>query len=354
MMLSKLIPTIIFFGGASLLVADVQYEQTSKVTGGAMLNMPIVGARLKEPHTTKHVFKGNRMAMIAKETVSLYDLDKETVTTILTDKREYSVMTFAEMREVTDKMMQRMQQSTQKNDAEMTWAVKVTDSGESKDINGFSAKKYVVTVDGTTTEKKSGKAIGSRMEMDQWMAKDVPGAAEMNAFGKKMAEKLGAGRITGMSPMVQAQMGKGWYEAAKEFSKMEGFNVMTVTRMSTTIDGKPMMVPEGQQNAQMPSAGDIAKDAATTTATNEAASRAGRLAGLGGLGGSIGSGIGGMRRKKNADQPKPDGDVKMVPASSMENTMEVTSMSRAAADASVFEVPAGFKLVEAQMKKMAK
>jgi hypothetical protein len=344
-MLSKLVPSLIL-GGASLLLADVQYEQTSKVTGGSIANLPIVGGKIKEPQLTKHIYQGNRMALIAKDTVSVYDLDKETVTTIHKDKREYSVMTFAEMRDAMDKAMQKMQQSTAKNDAEMTWNVKVDDSGETKDINGFNAKKFVVTVDGVTTDKKSGKAMGTRMEMECWIAKGVPGADEMNAFGKKMAEKLGAGRVSGMAPMVQAQMGKGWYEAAKEFGKMDGFNLMTVTRMSTTIDGKVMMVPEGQQNS--PAVGEAAKDAAANAATNEALSR---------IGGRIGSGLGGLRRKKSSssDETKPAPDSgKMVPATTMEMTMEVNSISRAATDAAEMTVPAGFKQVEAELKKLAK
>jgi hypothetical protein len=147
--------------------------------------------------------------------------------------------------------------------------------------------------------------------------------------------------------MVQAQMGKGWYEAAKEFSKMDGFNVMTVTKMSTTIDGKVMMVPEGQQGSAMPDVGDAAKDAAT----REAVSRIG-----GRLGSGIGSGLGGLRRKKSSsEESKPAADPsKMVPATTMELIMEVNSISRAAADAAEMSVPAGFKQVEAELKKLAK
>ena len=344
-MLSKLVSTVIL-GGASMLLADVQYEQTSKVTGGSIANLPFVGGKLKEPQLTKHIYQGNRMALISKDSVSVYDLDKETVTTILKEKREYSVMTFAEMREAMDKAMQKMQQSTQKNDAEMTWTAKVDDAGEAKNVNGFDAKKFVVTVEGVTTDKKSGKNMGSRMEIETWMATGVPGADEMNAFGKKMAEKLGAGRVSGMNPLVQAQMGKGWYEAAREFAKMEGFNVMTVTKMSNTVDGKVMMVPEGQQGMQMPAAGEVAKDAATYEATSR----------LGGRLGGIGSGLGGLRRKKSSsDESKPAADSgKMVPSTMMEMTMEVNSISRAAADASEMSVPAGFKQVEAELKKLAK
>ncbi len=355
-MLSKTLISILI-GGASMLQADVQYEQTSRVTGGSLVNMPIVGGRLKEPQTTTHILSGNRMAMIHKDSITVYDLDKETVTVINNEKKEYSVMTFAEMREVMDKAMQKMQQMSQqqKNSAEMTWSVKVDDTGESKDVNGFEAKKFVVTIDGVTTDQKSGKTVGTRMVMDNFVSKNVPGAAELNEFHKRMAEKLGAGRATGMNPMAQAQMGKGWYEAAKEMAKMDGFHVMTVTRMSNTIDGQPVMVPESQQNQSAPqvNSGEIAKDAATSTAL-------GRMGRAGAIGGALG-GFGGMRRKKSEDQPQQQakapagGDQgKMVPATMMEMTMEVSTMSRAGVDVSKFAVPAGYKQVEAEMKKMAK
>jgi hypothetical protein len=348
MMGSKLF-LLILFGGATLLLADVQYEQTSRVTGGSLVNMPFVGSKLKEPQTTQHMLKGNRMAMAAKDSVTIYDLDKETVTTVHNDKREYSVMTFAEMREAMDKAMQKMQQATQKNSADMNWTVKVDATNESKDVNGFDAKKFIVTMDGVTTDQKSGKKVGTRMVMESWMSKSVGGADEFNAFNKKMAEKLGAGRMTSMSPMVQAQMGKGWYEAAKEFAKMEGFNVMTVTRMQTTMDGEVVMVPEGQQNGPQVNAGDVAKDAATDAAASQALGRMGRIGGIGG-------GLGGLRRnKKPAETPaSSSGSGNLVPATTMEMTMEVVSFSRGAVDASKFDVPAGYKQVESEMKKLAK
>jgi hypothetical protein len=154
-----------------------------------------------------------------------------------------------------------------------------------------------------------------------------------------------------MAPMVQAQMGKGWYEAAKEFAKMEGFNVMTVTRMQTTVDGEVMMVPEGQQNGPQVNAGDVAKDAATDTATSQALGRMGRIGGIGG-------GLGGLRRnKKPAEtQTSNSGSASgnLVPATTMEMTMEVVSFSRGAVDGSKFDVPAGYKQVESEMKKLAK
>ncbi|BDC51148.1 hypothetical protein F183_A34640 [Bryobacterales bacterium F-183] len=337
-----------------LLLADVQVEQTTRVTGGSIANIPFVGGKIKEPQVSTTLLKGNRMAMVSKDSTTIYDLDKETVTTVNTAKREYSVMTFAEMREAMDKAMEKMQQMTQQNKAqgEMKWTVKVDPTSERKEVNGFDATKYVLTMDGEATDSKTGKRSGTRMVMDCWVAKSVPGIAEQNAFAKRMAEKLGYGRASGLNPMVQAQMGKGWYEAAAQFQKMDGYTVQSVTRMSTTIDGQPVMVPEGQQNGPQISGGDVAREAGTSAAQSAASRSLGRLGGLGA------AGIGGFGRKKKQEEPKPAeasaNSGTMVPAVMMEMLMDVNSMSSASVDASKFEVPAGFKQVESELKKMAR
>lgn len=356
-MFKKILMTTAAAGG--LLLADVQVEQTTRITGGSIANLPFVGGKMKEPHTSTSLLKGNRMALVSKDAATIYDLDKETVTTVNNAKREYSVMTFAEMREAMDKAMEKMQQAMQqnKNQADMKWSVKVEGPGERKEVNGFDTAKYVVTLDGEATDAKTGKRGGTRMTMDCWMAKSVPGLSEYNAFQKRMAEKLGYGRASGMNPMVQAQMGKGWYEAAAQFSKMEGYNVQTVTRMSSTVDGQVVMVPEGQQNGPQVNGGDVAKDAAASAAQSAASRSMGRLGGLGAAG--IG-GLGGFGRKKKKEEEQPQQSASsapsgtMVPAVMMEMLMDVNAISSASVDGSKFEVPAGYKQVESDLKKMAR
>lgn len=360
-MFKKTLMTMAAAGG--LLLADVHVEQTTRVIGGSIANMPFIGGKIKEPQVSSTLLKGNRMAMIGKDVTTIYDLDKETVTTINNSKREYSVMTFAEMREAMDKALEKMQQMTQqnKNQAEMKWTVKVEGPGERKEVNGFDAAKYVVTLDGEAVDPKTGKKSGTRMIMDCWLAKAVPGVSEFNAFSKRMAEKLGAGRASGLNPMVQAQMGKGWYEAASQFSKMDGYQVQTVTRMTTTVDGQQVMVPEGQQNGPQINGNDVAKDAATSAAQSAASRSMGRLGGLGAAG--IG-GLGGFGRKKKQEEPQqqqPSASTSssgsgtgMVPAMLMEMQMDVNAMSSAAVDASKFDVPSGYKQVESELKRMGR
>ena len=117
---------------ATAVFADLQYDMTSRATGGAIVNMPIVGSRMKEPHTTSHYLKGNRMATVTKGTSTIWDLDAGTVTTVNTDKKTYSVMTFEQMRQMMEDSMKKMQEALgkKKNDVELNWKVSVQDGGD--------------------------------------------------------------------------------------------------------------------------------------------------------------------------------------------------------------------------------
>ena len=312
--------------------ADLQYEMTSRATGGSLVNIPIVGSRLKEPHATVHYLRGNRMATVSKSTSSIWDLDAGTVTTVNTDKKSYSVMTFEQMRKVMEDSMKQMQeaQGRQKNDVDYKWNVSVQDAGEDKVVAGFNAHHYILTMTGEATDQASGGTAGTKMVIDNWMAKSVPGMKEYHEFHKRMAEKMGVDVSSGINPMVRAQLGKGWDAASKEMIKMQGFAVLSVVKMLITQNGQDVMVPEGQKG---PSASDVAKESA-------AGAVLGRLPG----------GLGGLGRKKRSEDPPPPasrpGGGAMVPATQMEFTTELTKLVGGGFDDSVFTVPTGFKQVE--------
>ena len=308
--------------------ADLQYEMTSRATGGAIVNIPIVGGRLKEPHATTHYLKGNRMATVTKSTSSIWDLDAGTVTTVNTDKKTYSVMTFEQMRQMMEDSMKKMQEAMgkQKNDVDYTWKVNVEDAREDKFMAGFNAHHFILTMTGEATDAASGNAAGSKMVIDSWMAKDIPGMKEYHDFHKRMAEKMGLDVSSGINPMVRAQLGKGWEAAAKEMTKMQGFAVLSVVKSISTQNGQDVMAPEGQKG---PSAGDVAREGA-------AGAVMGRLPG----------GLGGFGKKKKAEEPVAARPGNMVPATQLEFTTELTKLVDGGFDSSVFSVPSGFKQVD--------
>ena len=312
--------------------ADLQYEMTSRATGGAIINIPIVGSRMKEPHTTTHYLKGNRMATVTKGSSTIWDLDAGTVTTVNTDKKTYSVMTFEQMRQMMEDSMKKMQDAMGKkqNDVDFKWTVDVKDAAEEKTIAGLSAHHYILTMTGEATDAASGNTAGSRFVIDNWMAKNVPGMKEYHDFHKRMAEKMGMDVSSGVNPMVRAQIGKGWEAAAKEMSKMQGFAVLSVVKSLSMANGQEVMVPEGSQQQKGPSAGDMAREGA-------AGAVLGRLGGLGGLS---------RKKKTEGPQATPAQSGPMVPATQIEFTTELTSLTGGGFDAAVFAVPAGFKQVE--------
>ena len=314
--------------------ADLQYEMTSRATGGSIINMPIVGSRMKEPHTTAHYLQGNRMATVTKGSSTIWDLDAGTVTTVNTDKKTYSVMTFEQMRQMMEDSMKKMQEATGKGqkDVDFNWKVSVHDAGDEKSVAGFNAHHFILTMIGEAADASSGNTAGMKMVIDNWMAKNVPGMKENHEFHKRMAEKMGLDFSSSVNPMVRAQLGKGWEQAAKEMAKMQGFAVLSVVKTVTMANGQEMMVPEGsQQQHKGPSAGEMAKEGA-------AGAVLGRLGGLGGLG-----------RRKKAEEPQPtqsSGGGNMVPATMIEMTTELTNLVNGGFDRAVFAVPAGFKQVE--------
>src|ERR1035438_3926068 len=79
----------------------------------------------------------------------------------------------------------------------------------------------------------------------------------------------------------------------------------------------------------------------------------------GARGGAWGGGLGRGKKKPAADQPAPasnapagGGQASGAPGSLLEMTTELSSFSAGPADASLFEVPPGFKKVDTDLKRM--
>src|SRR5258708_5608416 len=107
-----LVATLLYSSGA-LLRADFTYQESTQMTGGAVMAMmrmagPFAkGAR--EPIVSTHIIHGDRMATITKDRINIVDLGKEAITEIDLAKKTYSVMTFAEMKQAMEDAMKRMQ-----------------------------------------------------------------------------------------------------------------------------------------------------------------------------------------------------------------------------------------------------
>ena len=353
----------VLLASASALMADFQYEQTTKITGGVLMSMARFGGkRLTEPQTSTIAVKGNRMVHLSPQSAQITDLDKETITHVDFEKKTYSVMTFQQMKEMMQQAMEGMQkrEGTGAGDASVTFTATVKETGQKKAVNGMNANEYILTMVMNATDQKSGQNGAINITNDMWMAPEVPGYQEVRDFELRMAEKLGIG-LGGSNPLASMRpgMGAGMAEMAKQMSKLKGIPVMQVTRMGSTADGKPLPAaseaPELSQQSQV-NVGDAGGHAAGDAAAGAAAGAVlGRLPGMGGLGG--------FGRKKPKEQPQEQPQqqqqqqqAKAAPGGGllMETTAEMSSFSSAPVDGSKFDVPSGFKQVQSDLEKRRK
>jgi len=186
------------------------------------------------------------------------------------------------------------------------------------------------------TDPKSKQNATMVVYTDLWIAENVPGYSEVAAFYRKMAEQLNWSPGGGMFTQ-QPEIAKGMAEAFKEVSKLNGAPVFQ----------KMVMGPEGIQ----PPSSDGPQPAAQEK-ENKPKPSAGSVIG-GAFGGRFGLG------KKKTEPPPQEQEQQpqsqqqgAAPSGSMIEMETQYSGFAATADASVFEIPAGYKQVESEMKKI--
>ena len=294
---------IMSLAGSSLL-ADFTYQETSTITGGMMMSMmKIAGAfnkQAREPIQSTVAVKGDMMVHRTATHASVIDLATGTITSIDFQKKQYSVMTFEEMKQ----MMEQMSQKMQKNDkAEMQFKVSADATGKTKQVAGFEAKEMIMKMEMQGTDK------------DMFMS--------------------------------NPQVSQGMAEVYKEVAKLDGMPVQQLISMGMAGQPPAAGAPSDGSAApaqQQPAAQPQQQQSAPPTS----------------VGGALGSRFGLGRKKPAADQQAAapangttaGGQPSGAPGSLLEMTTELGSFSSNSADASLFAVPAGFKKVDSDLKKM--
>jgi carbon monoxide dehydrogenase subunit G len=323
--------------------ADFSYEQTTKITGGLMKSMSFLSKQLREPVRTTVSVKGDRMAMTVEGTsANVIDLSKETITEINFQKKTYSVITFAQMAEALKAMDARLKSEKGDKQVDIQMKPSVKETGQTRNINGMSAREVLVTIDfeGTNPDTKE-RGVFMSFVADTWVAPAVPGYNEVRSFHERMAQKLAW--MPGMTAFAGgAETSRGMAEAYKEFAKMDGVPVLQVSKMG--MGGAMPQGEAGQQQAQPQQKQAEAPKPSIGGALGRLGG--GRLGGLGGLG----------RRRQEQSQEEapaqqPEGQQAGGAPSLMELTTELSKFSTGALADSTFEVPAGFKQVDSETLK---
>jgi len=329
--------------GSSLL-ADFTYQETSTITGGMMMSiMHVAGAfsrQAREPIQATVSVKGDRMVHRTSTTASVIDLASGTITHIDFQKKQYSVMTFEEMKQMMEQMQQKAQKSQKSGQAEMKFKVSADATGKSKQVAGLDAKEMVLKMEMESTDQQSGQKGGMTVTTDMWIAPGIPGYQEVRDFQRRMAERLNwtpGGNMFMSNPQVSQGMAEAYKEAAK-------------------VDGMPVQQFISMGMAGQPGAGGAPADGSAPAQQQQQQQQ--QQAPPTSIGGALGR-LGGLGRKKQADQQAPPsggqasgGQASGAPGSLLEMTTELSNYSAGPADATLFEVPAGFKKVESDSKKM--
>ena len=235
---------------AACLLADVTFDQTTRFTGGTMLDVlrkmadnPAIarsgGANLKAAFRDQKFavyIKRTKMARIGELSSSIFDLETGTVTTINHQTRTYSKMTFAEMREQLDRLRERANKTEQGNPE---FDVKVEKTGQKQTIDGESASEVLMTL----TAKSAGPNGQMVVKANAWLVPLQPATQEVRDFGNRMSEKF-MDAFAG-SPMLGAASG-GIAAAMKESSKLDGYPLLTDIQVSGAAS--PLLSAMGSAN----------------------------------------------------------------------------------------------------------
>ncbi len=329
------------------LLADFTYQETSTITGGMMMSMMRVAGvfskQAREPIQSTISVKGDRMVHRSANHASVIDLGSGTITTIDLQRKQYSVMTFDEMKQ----MMEQMSQKMQKNDkAEMKFKVSADATGKTKQVSGFDAKEMIMKMEMEGTDKESGQKGGMTVTTDMWIASGIPGYQEVRNFYKRMAEKINwtpGGNMFAANPQVSGGMA----EVYKEVAKLDGVPVQQLITMGAS--GQPAAAGASSDGSAAP---------APQAAPQQPAAPPPSIGGA--LGGALGGRFGlGRKKTPPADQPAASsngsasgGQAQGAPGSLLEMTTEMSGFSSNPADEALFAVPAGFKKVDSDLKRM--
>ena len=340
---------------AGTLMADFSYVQTSQVTGGQMAAMMRMAGGLSgrgnQPTTTSHYLKGDKMATVSSTHSTIVDVAAETITEVDFQKKSYSVMTFAQMKQMMEQLGGKT--GTQTPD----FKVSANRTGATKKVSGVEAKEIVITMEAEMKDQKSGRSSTMKITTDSWISSEVLGYDEVREFYKKMASKIDWSP-GGSAPMMgRPDLAKGMEQVAKEMAKLDGVPVLQVVKMgSPGGQDMPQMTPE--QQARMESAqgqADAARAQAAQQQPKEQLSASSAIAGALGV-----PKFGGFGKKKPTEKPQaaetPAAQAPVAapapaagrgdPSVFLETTLESSAFSTASVDASKVEVPSGFTKVD--------
>lgn len=278
---------------------------------------------------------------------SITRLDKGLTWTIDHKKKEYTEMTFAEMRAMMDSLGNMMgggadpmaQQKPTIDTAEWEFSEPKFDvkrTGKNETIAGYDCDQAVMTMISTGTNRKTGETMTMEVTMDMMLAQNVPGAGEITDFGMRMASAMGydmeGGSAQSMSKML-SMYGIDAERLAEESKKLEGFAMKTVMTFGMAGDAMEKAKAEADEAEAEEAESEEAKE--EEEKPSDASGMAAKA--LGGL-------FGKKDQKQDEEKDKSQDGPAAPPGALMWMTTTVTGIESGSVAAATFEIPEGYKL----------
>ena len=359
------------FAFGPMAFADASYQETSQITGGSLVGMVKMAsvfssrARQATAPTVWHVaVQGNRMVRTSELTAEIIDLGSRTITYIDNQKRQYSVVTFAQLQQAMNRASEQLKNSKNRNesaagtDTTVSFTAKVHETGASKQIDGQDAKETVLTLSMDANSTDGSNTKGSMaVTSDMWMISNAPGYDEMRSFNVRMSHELALDLdASSTTTMLNAQPGasQAMTGLKKEMAKLTGIPVLQTVRMGVTANGETL--PPASADASAPNQNAGSGSEKGENSENQSASRPA------GFGGGLGRALGGshfgsmMKRKSKDNDAPPDNSNRQGGSSSASPVLLETSVQRShfsadAVDPTAFQTPTGYKQVESPLAR---
>jgi hypothetical protein len=279
----------------------------------------------------------------AKEATSITRLDKELIWNLDTDKKTYTELTFEQMR----KMMESMgslggllnpasADSLRKAMEKLSSTVEVNKTGEKKTISGLECERVILTLRSEITDTLGNVIDTTWVKNDLWMAPIDKVPSELRNFDLKMAEKLGFAEGGPMAGLLN-QYADAMKKLQDKLKELNGYPLASTFSIVTTTHAQDKAESQVKDTTQQ----QTAQEEETPTTEKK----------------DVKSALGSLFKKKAKEEQKKKEEQKQKeeqekaqsqqgPKTVLEMTTETQSISTSGVDASLFEIPAGYKKVE--------
>jgi hypothetical protein len=195
--------------------ADFSYVRTTKTSASPTIQ------------TTKQFLKGQKLRMEHGDVASIVDFTSRTITTIDNKRKVYTVHRLPGTQDA-QKTVASPSPATPPMNADMR------ETGQKKKIGAYHAKEVVLTMDAGTSPITGNQM---QLEAEVWLASDVPGMRELQAFqreGNAMSPAPAAGGASaGLEKMIAGLQQK--------TAGMDGLPVLQVVKIRSSKDGPAMI-----------------------------------------------------------------------------------------------------------------